>query len=78
MESTSAFYRFIQRNLSPVVKRYSRLEIVGLENLPADGEGALLACNHSGSIWWDALCLIAGLGDRPVLNRSSHSAGRIY
>ena len=66
MESDSSFYRFVQRNISPVVKRYSRLEVVGLENLPPEGEGALLACNHSGSVWWDALCLIAGLGDRPV------------
>ena len=66
MQSESALYRFVQRNISPFVRKYSRLEVVGLENLPADGEGALLACNHSGSFWWDALCLISGVGDRPV------------
>ena len=66
MESESAFYRFVQRNISPFVRRYSRIEVVGLDNLPPEGEGALLACNHSGSFWWDALCLIAGMGDRPV------------
>jgi len=66
MKPDTDFYRFVQHNVSPLVKRYSRLEVVGLENLPSEGRGALLACNHSGSIWWDALCLIAGLGDRPV------------
>ena len=66
MESDSVLYRFVQRNVAPIVKGYSRLEVVGLENLPPEGEGALLACNHSGSVWWDALCLITGLGDRSV------------
>lgn len=66
MQSESTFYRFVQRKVSPLVRMYSRLEVVGLENLPLEGEGALLACNHSGSFWWDALCLIAGVGDRPL------------
>ncbi|MBV1920574.1 MAG: 1-acyl-sn-glycerol-3-phosphate acyltransferase [Pseudomonadales bacterium] len=66
MKSDSVLYSFVQRNITPVVKMYSRLEVVGLENIPTEGKGALLACNHSGSVWWDALCLIAGLGDRPV------------
>ncbi|OUS30201.1 hypothetical protein A9Q99_06920 [Gammaproteobacteria bacterium 45_16_T64] len=66
MESTSGLYGFVQRNISPLVRKYSRLEVVGLDNLPDEGDGALLACNHSGSLWWDALCLIAGVGDRPV------------
>lgn len=66
MESGLALYRFVQGNISPLVRKYSQLEVVGLENLPAEGEGALLACNHSGSFWWDALCLIAAAGDRQV------------
>ncbi|PCJ41662.1 MAG: hypothetical protein COA99_08725 [Moraxellaceae bacterium] len=66
METQSVLYRFVQRNLSPFVRKYSRLEVVGLENLVSEGQGALLACNHSGSFWWDALCLIAGLDDRQV------------
>jgi len=66
MESESALYNFVQKWVSPVVRTYSRLEIVGLDNLPPFGSGAILACNHSGSMWWDALCLVAALGDRKV------------
>lgn len=62
----NAVYRFAQRFVAPIVKRYARLEVKGIENLPPAGQGALLACNHSGSLWWDALCLVSGLADRRI------------
>ena len=64
--SDNAIYQFAQRFVAPLVRRYARLEINGLENLPAPGQGALLACNHSGSLWWDALCLVSALPDRRI------------
>lgn len=63
-DTRPGFYRFAQDSLGPWVRRYSSLKVVGMENLPEPGQGAILACNHSGSFWWDALCLIAGLSDR--------------
>lgn len=63
---TSPLYRFIQNYVSPLVRGYSRLVVKGTENLPLANQGALLACNHSGSVWWDALCLIAASPEREV------------
>lgn len=59
-------YRFAQNYIAPAVKKYSRLQVVGAENLPPIGKGALLACNHSGSFWWDALCLVSALSERQI------------
>lgn len=64
--SENAFYQFAQNYIAPVVRRYARLNIEGAERLPLPGEGALIACNHSGGLWWDALCLVSGLADRRV------------
>ena len=66
MTHESALHQFLKKNIAPSVKRYSRLEVVGLENLPAAGQGAMLACNHSGGLWWDAACLYAALDHRVV------------
>ncbi len=59
-------YQFGQNFLFPLVKGYSRLKITGEASLPPAGQGALIACNHSGSIWWDALTLASALSDRQV------------
>ncbi|MDX1692881.1 MAG: 1-acyl-sn-glycerol-3-phosphate acyltransferase [Ketobacteraceae bacterium] len=64
--SYNKFYAFAQTFVAPVVRGYSRLEVCGASNLPEPGRGALLACNHSGSLWWDALCLISALPDRQL------------
>ncbi len=65
-DTRPAFYRFAQDRLGPWVRKYARLNIIGEENLPDPGHGALLACNHSGSFWWDASCLVSGLKDRHI------------
>lgn len=62
----NAFYQFAQNYIAPSVRRYARLQVHGAEGLPAPGQGALIACNHSGGLWWDALCLVSGLADRRV------------
>ncbi|MCP5163067.1 MAG: 1-acyl-sn-glycerol-3-phosphate acyltransferase [Hahellaceae bacterium] len=66
MDTPSQIYTFLQKQVAPFVRHYSRLQVTGLENLPLSGNGAIIACNHSGSFWWDALCLIAAFDDRPV------------
>ncbi len=48
--------------------KWFRVEMVGLENVPAS-DGALLVANHSGTIAVDALMLAAGIADH-------HPAGR--
>ncbi|MGK5090913.1 lysophospholipid acyltransferase family protein [Deltaproteobacteria bacterium TL4] len=62
----ASIYQNIQNFVSPFVKKYSRLEVKGLENLPSGTRGAILAPNHSGSLWWDALCLISAIPDREI------------
>ncbi|ARU55133.1 hypothetical protein OLMES_1047 [Oleiphilus messinensis] len=63
--ATGSVYRKMVSMCSPVVRKYSRLNIVGLEQVPAHS-GALLACNHSGGLWWDALCLLSSLPERQI------------
>jgi len=46
--------------------KYWRVEAIGLENIPDDGR-ALLVCNHSGQIPWDAMMLGAAvLNEHPT------------
>ena len=54
-------YESLHSLLVPALRRYARLEIKGLEHLPPEGQGAILTCNHSGSMWYDAACLVAGM-----------------
>ncbi|WP_129841214.1 lysophospholipid acyltransferase family protein [Streptomyces sp. RFCAC02] len=56
------------RLLRPVYEKYFRVEVRGIENIPADG-GALLVANHSGALPWDGLMLQVAVRDR-------HPAGR--
>ncbi len=44
------FARQVKNAVGPVVKRYFRAEVNGLEGLPAAG-GALVVCNHSGGVF---------------------------
>lgn len=56
--------------LRPMYHRYWRVDVRGIENLPDDGP-AILACNHSGVIPWDAAMLLVAVKEehpaRPVL-----------
>ena len=57
-------YCAVRQYLSPIVKRYARLQTNGLDNLPKTG--ALLACNHSGGMWWDAVNLVTAIPNRKI------------
>jgi len=59
-------YHWLHSHLASGIRRYSQLEIKGIEHLPPIGQGSVLACNHSGNFWWDAICLMAGISDRQV------------
>jgi len=59
-------YQRLTKTLGPIVRAYAGLTLRGEEHLPAVGTRAILACNHAGSLWWDALCLAAGLGQRQI------------
>ncbi|MGD9486235.1 lysophospholipid acyltransferase family protein [Streptomyces sp. TRM70308] len=54
--------------LRPVYDAYFRVEVRGIENIPADG-GALVVANHSGTLPWDGLMLQVAVHDH-------HPAGR--
>lgn len=44
-----AFTKFAQQAVSPLIKRWFRAEVRGLDHIPPTG-GALLVCNHSGGV----------------------------
>ncbi|MDT0270344.1 lysophospholipid acyltransferase family protein [Streptomyces sp. DSM 44915] len=54
--------------LRPVFERYFRVEVRGVENIPADG-GALIVANHSGALPWDGLMLQVAVRERHPAER---------
>ncbi|MFE0703968.1 lysophospholipid acyltransferase family protein [Streptomyces sp. NPDC058872] len=54
--------------LRPLYEKYFRVEVKGIENVPADG-GALIVANHSGTLPLDGLMMQVAVHDR-------HPAGR--
>ncbi|WP_052849335.1 lysophospholipid acyltransferase family protein [Streptomyces avicenniae] len=48
--------------LRPLFEKYFRVEVRGIENIPADG-GALIVANHSGTLPWDGLMLQVAVRD---------------
>ncbi|WP_445402009.1 lysophospholipid acyltransferase family protein [Streptomyces sp. LE64] len=48
--------------LRPVYEKYFRVEVRGIENVPAEG-GALIVSNHSGTLPWDGLMLQVAVRD---------------
>jgi 1-acyl-sn-glycerol-3-phosphate acyltransferase len=64
MSTVSPTYRFAMAASTPGVKWWGRLEVTGLEHLPADGP-VLLAGNHDS--YWDPVAIgIAGLPKRQI------------
>jgi 1-acyl-sn-glycerol-3-phosphate acyltransferase len=60
----SRTYRFVLAVCSPIVRRWGRLEVSGLEHLPAEGP-CLLAGNHDS--YWDPIAVgVAAVGRRQV------------
>ncbi|MFI4991366.1 MAG: lysophospholipid acyltransferase family protein [Solirubrobacterales bacterium] len=63
-EHTARTYAAAMRVCSPIVRRWGRLEVVGLESLPEDGP-VLLTCNHDS--YWDPVVVgVAALGRRQI------------
>src|SRR5690606_19755292 len=56
------------RLLRPVFEKYFRVEVRGIDNIPATG-GALIVANHSGTLPWDALMLQVAVRDRHPARR---------
>jgi 1-acyl-sn-glycerol-3-phosphate acyltransferase len=64
MSTASPAYRFVMALSTPAVKWWGRLDVSGLEHLPAEGP-VLLAGNHDS--YWDTVTIgIAGLPKRQV------------
>ena len=64
MSTVSPTYRFAMAASTPGVKWWGRLEVTGLEHLPADGP-VLLAGNHD-SYWDPVIVGVAALGRRQI------------
>ncbi|MFF2655244.1 lysophospholipid acyltransferase family protein [Streptomyces sp. NPDC058045] len=54
--------------LRPVYEKYFRVEVQGVENIPADG-GALIVANHSGTLPLDGLMLQVAVHDHHPADR---------
>jgi 1-acyl-sn-glycerol-3-phosphate acyltransferase len=54
--------RFFMAALRPVAEKWFRLEVRGLENIPAEG-GALVVSNHSGTVPLDGLMTMLAVHD---------------
>jgi 1-acyl-sn-glycerol-3-phosphate acyltransferase len=54
---------FLLAVLRPIASKWFRIEVVGAENIPADG-GALVVSNHSGTLPLDALMTLLQVHDR--------------
>ena len=63
-EPTARTYAAAMAICSPIVRRWGRLEVIGLESLPADGP-VLLAGNHDS--YWDPIIVgVAAHGRRQI------------
>ncbi|MBC9732954.1 lysophospholipid acyltransferase family protein [Nocardioides marmotae] len=54
--------RFFMAALRPVAEKWFRIEVRGIENVPADG-GALVVSNHSGTVPVDGLMTMVSIHD---------------
>lgn len=54
--------RFLFTVLRPIAEKWFRIEVVGAENIPAEG-GALIVSNHSGTLPMDALMTLVQVHD---------------
>ncbi|MCW3001233.1 MAG: 1-acyl-sn-glycerol-3-phosphate acyltransferase [Conexibacter sp.] len=75
MSAASPTYRFVMAACTPAVKWWGRLEVSGLEHLPAEGP-LLLAANHDS--YWDPVAIgIAGLPRRQICALAKSSMWKI-
>ncbi|MDI6909450.1 lysophospholipid acyltransferase family protein [Nocardioides sp.] len=54
--------RFLMATLRPIAQKWFRIEVRGVENIPAEG-GALVVSNHSGTIPVDGLMTLVSIYD---------------
>jgi 1-acyl-sn-glycerol-3-phosphate acyltransferase len=54
--------RFFMAALRPIAQKWFRIEVSGIENIPADG-GALVVSNHSGTVPIDGLMTMVSVHD---------------
>ncbi len=54
--------RFLMAALRPIAEKWFRIEVTGIENIPAEG-GALVVSNHSGTLPMDALMTLVTVHD---------------
>jgi 1-acyl-sn-glycerol-3-phosphate acyltransferase len=54
--------RFLMAALRPIAQKWFRIEVRGIENIPADG-GALVVSNHSGTLPVDGLMTLVTIHD---------------
>jgi 1-acyl-sn-glycerol-3-phosphate acyltransferase len=74
-ENVSGTYRFAMAACTPIVRWWGRLDVQGLENLPASGP-VLLAGNHDS--YWDPIAVgIAGLPRRQIRALAKSSMWKI-
>ena len=59
----------------PLYEKYFRVEVKGIENIPAEG-GALVVANHSGTLPLDALMTQVAVHDNHPAGPASAAAGR--
>lgn len=55
--------RFFMAALRPIAEKWFRIEVRGIENIPAEG-GALVVSNHSGTLPIDGLMTMVSIHDR--------------
>ncbi|WP_328583101.1 lysophospholipid acyltransferase family protein [Streptomyces sp. NBC_00370] len=54
--------------IRPLYEKYFRVEVKGIENIPAEG-GALVVANHSGTLPWDGLMMQVAVHDNHPAER---------
>lgn len=69
--------RFFMAALRPIAKRWFRIEVRGLENIPADG-GALVVSNHSGTVPLDGLMTMVSIHDHTGRNLRPLGADLVF
>ena len=69
--------RFLLAAVRPIKEKWFRVEVRGIENIPADG-GALIVSNHSGTIPVDALMTMVSVHDHSGRNLRALGADLVF
>jgi 1-acyl-sn-glycerol-3-phosphate acyltransferase len=69
--------RFLMAAIRPVKEKWFRVEVRGIENIPADG-GALIVSNHSGTVPVDGLMTMLSVFDHAGRNLRALGADLVF